>query len=77
MKIIIPLQTCSTRVRNKNLRNFIGKKSLFDIKAEQILKVFDPNKVFVSSELLSAKKQGKKYLRNKQEKLCLNLLSNI
>ena len=61
MKIIIPLQTCSTRVRNKNLRNFIGKKSLFDIKAEQILKVFDPNKVFVSSELLSAKKQVKKY----------------
>ena len=50
MKIIIPLQTCSTRVKNKNIRPFFGNKSLFDIKAEQILAFEKPENVYVSSE---------------------------
>ena len=61
MKIIIPLQTCSIRVKNKNLRDFVGNKSLFDIKAAQLLRVFDPNKVFVSSENLNIKSHVESY----------------
>ena len=51
MKIIIPLQTCSTRILNKNLRDFVNGESLFDVKAKQLLRVFDPKKIFVSSEI--------------------------
>jgi N-acylneuraminate cytidylyltransferase len=50
LKIVIPLQTCSTRVKNKNIRPFYGDKSLFDIKAEQILDFEKPENVYVSSE---------------------------
>ena len=50
VKVAIPLKTNSIRVPNKNLRPFSSGKSLFDIKAEQLLKVFDPSDVYVSSE---------------------------
>ncbi len=50
MKVIIPLQTCSTRVKHKNIRPFYGEKSLFDIKAEQILTFEAAENVYVSSE---------------------------
>lgn len=50
MKIVIPLQTCSTRVKNKNIRPFYEDKSLFDIKAEQILAFEKPENVYISSE---------------------------
>jgi CMP-N-acetylneuraminic acid synthetase len=50
MKVIVPLQTCSTRVKHKNIRPFHGSKSLFDIKAEQILRFEKPENVYVSSE---------------------------
>lgn len=50
LKIAIPLKTNSERIPNKNLRPFIDNKSLFDIKAEQLLKVFSPSDVWVSSE---------------------------
>lgn len=50
MKVVIPLKTNSTRLYDKNLRRFIGKKSLFDVKAEQLLEVFSPKDVYVSSE---------------------------
>ena len=61
MNIIIPLQTCSTRVRNKNLRDFVDGESLFDIKAVQLLRVFDPQKIFISSESPEVEKKVKKY----------------
>jgi N-acylneuraminate cytidylyltransferase len=61
MKVIVPLQTCSTRVKNKNLRNFIYDKSLFDVKATQLLQTFDPSKIFVSSENLNVKPQVESY----------------
>ncbi len=50
MKVVIPLQTCSTRVKNKNIRPFFDEKSLFDIKAEQILAFEKPENVYISSE---------------------------
>lgn len=50
IKVAIPLKTNSVRVPNKNLRPFYGKKSLFDIKAEQLLQVFAPEDIYVSSE---------------------------
>ena len=50
LKVAIPLKTNSERVPNKNLRPFIDGKSLFDLKAEQLLKVFDPKDIWVSSE---------------------------
>lgn len=50
MKVIIPLQLCSTRVKLKNIRPFYGNKSLFDIKMEQLLHHFDGNNIYISSE---------------------------
>lgn len=50
IKVAIPLKTNSERVPNKNLRPFYNGKSLFDIKAEQLLKVFEGSDVYVSSE---------------------------
>jgi len=50
MKIVIPLQTCSSRIKYKNIRPFYGDDSLFDIKAKQILMFEKPDNVYVSSE---------------------------
>ena len=50
MKIIIPLQTCSTRIPLKNIRPFYRDDSLFDIKAKQILEFESAHNVYVSSE---------------------------
>lgn len=50
MKIIIPLQTCSTRIPLKNIRPFYNDDSLFDIKAKQILEFESSENVYVSSE---------------------------
>ena len=48
--VAIPLKTNSSRVPNKTLRPFWNNKSLFDIKAEQLLKELPPEDVYVSSE---------------------------
>ncbi len=61
LKIIIPLKTNSERIPNKNLRPFLGNKSLFDIKAEQLLKCFDPKDVWCSSENPEVEQIVKKY----------------
>lgn len=50
LKVVIPLKTNSERVPNKNLRHFYLDKSLFDIKAEQLLRTFAPEDIYVSSE---------------------------
>lgn len=50
LKIAIPLKTNSMRVSNKNLRPFVDGKSLFDIKALQLLQTFSPKDIYVSSE---------------------------
>jgi N-acylneuraminate cytidylyltransferase len=61
LKIVIPLKTNSERIPNKNLRQFIDDKSLFDIKAEQLRKVFDAKDIYVSSENPEVEKIVKKY----------------
>jgi len=61
MKVVIPLKTNSERVPNKNLRPFWRDKSLFDIRAEQLLDVFAPHDVFVSSESPAVESIAEKY----------------
>ena len=61
LSVAIPLKTSSMRVRNKNLRPFVDGKSLFDLKAEQLLKLFDPGDVYVSSENPKAEEAVRKY----------------
>ncbi len=61
IKVAIPLKTNSERIPNKNLRPFYGEKSLFDVKAEQLLKVFSPEDVLVSSENPVVKNLTDKY----------------
>lgn len=61
MKIIIPLQTCSTRIPQKNIRPFYGDDSLFDIKSKQILEFEQPENVYVSSENPDVEKLCAKY----------------
>jgi N-acylneuraminate cytidylyltransferase len=58
------LQTCSSRIKNKNIRPFYGEKSLFDIKAEQILAFEKPENVYVSSENPIVEKLCEKYQFN-------------
>lgn len=57
----IPLKTNSERIANKNLRPFYNEESLFDIKAKQLLKVFSPEDVYVSSENPEVEEIIKKY----------------
>lgn len=61
IKVAIPLKTNSERVTNKNLRPFYNGKSLFDIKANQLLKVFKPEDVLVSSENPAVEELTSKY----------------
>lgn len=61
IKIAIPLKTNSERIENKNLRPFVDENSLFDIKAKQLLKVFSPQDVYVSSENPAVEKIVAKY----------------
>lgn len=61
MKIVIPLQTCSSRIKHKNIRPFYEDDSLFDIKAKQILAFEKPENVYVSSENIIVKDLCDKY----------------
>ena len=61
LKVAIPLKTNSERVQNKNLRPFVDGKSLLDIKAEQLLKVFNPDDVYVSCNDIGVKPLIEKY----------------
>ncbi len=61
LKVIIPLKTNSERIKNKNLRPFLEGKSLFDIKAKQLLTVFSPEDIYCSSENPEVEKIVKSY----------------
>lgn len=61
IKVAIPLKTNSERIPNKNLRPFCNGESLFDIKAKQLLKVFAPEDVYVSSENPAVEKIVQRY----------------
>ena len=50
MKVLIPLQLCSTRVKLKNIRPFYREKSLFDIKMEQLIHYIRGENIYISSE---------------------------
>lgn len=50
MKAIIPAKCNSTRVTNKNFREFYDGQSLFDIKVQQLLAVMPAGDIFASSE---------------------------
>ena len=61
IKVAIPLKTNSERVPNKNLRPFYKNESLFYILSKQLLKVFAPEDIYVSSENPDVEKIVKKY----------------
>lgn len=61
IKVAIPLKTNSERIPNKNLKPFFGNESLFDVKAKQLLKTFEPSDVLVSSENPNVEKLTDKY----------------
>ncbi len=61
LKVVIPLKTNSERIPNKNLRPFVNNMSLFDIKAQQLLKTFNANDIYVSSENPDVEKLVKQY----------------
>jgi CMP-N-acetylneuraminic acid synthetase len=50
MKVVIPVKASSSRVPNKNFREFVDGRSLFDLTAERVLSIFDPQDVFMSCE---------------------------
>ena len=54
-------KTNSEGVKNKNLRDFNKSESLFDIKIKQLLKVFNPEDIMVSSENPNVKKLTDNY----------------
>lgn len=57
IKVVIPLKTNSERVLNKNLRPFYKEESLFDIKAKQLLKIFNPTDWMLLTILLSLQRE--------------------
>lgn len=61
LRVVIPLKTNSERVPNKNLREFYNGKSLFDIKAKQLIKIINPENILVSSENPEVKKYTDQY----------------
>lgn len=62
IKVVIPLQLASTRVKLKNIRPFIGDRSLFDVKAEQLIESgIKANQIYVSSESDQVKPLCDKY----------------
>lgn len=91
IKVVIPLQLASTRVKQKNIRPFYKDKSLFDIKAMQLLQAgFSPEQVYVSSEadLVNelCQEYGFNYVKRpenltgnsiKQPDLIANILANL
>lgn len=50
MKAIIPAKKCSTRVKDKNFREFYKGDSLTDILIKKLLKVLDGSDIYLSSD---------------------------
>lgn len=57
---VIPVRKNSVRLKNKNFINFVNKKSLLEIKIDQLKKVKYINQIVVSSDSLKAKMIAKK-----------------
>jgi CMP-N-acetylneuraminic acid synthetase len=60
-KVIVPVKSNSVRVQNKNFRAFHELWSLYDIKMRQLLKVFEPDQIYVSSESARIAAKAKEY----------------
>ena len=56
---IIPVRKNSVRLRNKNFLPFYKKKSLLEIKIEQLKNVKFIDKIFISSDSIKAKNSKK------------------
>lgn len=50
MKAIIPVKHGSTRVPNKNFKDFYKGQSLFDLTASKLLKILSPHDIYMSCE---------------------------
>lgn len=61
MKVIIPAKGKSGRVPNKNWRPFYKDKSLVEVKIEQLLKLFQPDDIYLSCDDPSKKEIADKY----------------
>jgi len=61
MKAIIPVKASSSRVINKNFKEFYKGDSLFDITAKKILKELKPSDIYMSCEDEKFKLEAKKY----------------
>jgi CMP-N-acetylneuraminic acid synthetase len=61
MKVVIPAKLNSTRVHNKNWRQFSGGENLVDIKIKQVLKATSHESVYLSCDDLSLKTYADKY----------------
>ena len=54
-RAVIPVRKNSVRLKNKNFINFVNKKSLLEIKIDQLKKVKYINQIVVSSDLFKSK----------------------
>jgi CMP-N-acetylneuraminic acid synthetase len=75
MKVVIPAKASSTRVPNKNYREFYGNKSLVDILVEKLLRVLSPSDIYLSCESPARETVAKWHGINfhlREEMLCRN-----
>lgn len=75
MKAVIPAKASSTRVPNKNYREFHGGKSLVDILVEKLLRVFLPGDIWLSCEDRGKHTVADVYgirFQHRDARLCLN-----
>ncbi|MCL2591932.1 MAG: hypothetical protein FWD82_01080 [Defluviitaleaceae bacterium] len=61
MIAIIPAKNNSERIENKNFKPFFNGKSLCDIQIEKLLNIFNPSKIYLSSEDETKKKTADYY----------------
>ncbi|MEZ4805505.1 MAG: hypothetical protein R2852_08500 [Bacteroidia bacterium] len=61
MKVLIPAKKESSRLSNKNWREFYKGKNLVEIKIEQVLKSFPASDVYLSSDYIEFKQKAEAY----------------
>ena len=61
MKAIIPVKASSTRIPNKNFKQFHGGDSLFDITTKKVLRELHPQDIYMSCEDPRFEKEADKY----------------
>ena len=61
MKAIIPVKKSSTRIPNKNFKEFYDGNSLFDLTVEKLLKSLNPDDIYMSCEDENEKSLAEKW----------------